>query len=257
MSRAKDNSSNRILERLFFAYPVNIAADEIILSDAEAYHASKVMRLKKNDRTKVFDGNGTLYTVEVAEVVSSKYIKTKIIDSEQVSCANDFFIGLVQALPQRHKFDFILEKATELGVQAIIPLYSERTVYAIGEKEKAKVHKRWQTISIQAAKQSRQYTLPQIYEPLIFADVLKIMKDYDCVLLLAPGEGTAISTIVQDIKDRDLKRVLVMVGPEGGFSRSELEQAVHGGARIVTLGAYILKTDTAVIAAVSILRSFL
>lgn len=257
MSRAKDNSRQRAVERLFFAYPANISADEIILCDTEAYHACKVIRLKKGDQTQVFDGNGYVYRVQVSDMVSTKRIHTQILDREHIAPAHTFSLCLVQALAQRHKFDFIIEKATELGVDSIIPFYTERTAYTIRPKEKEKVHTRWQTIAIQAAKQSRRYALPRIHEPMSFDSFIEIIKEYECAIMLSPGASEPIADLVGAIKDKRFKSVLVMIGPEGGFTDEETTRASCAGARPVSLAPNILKTDTAAIAVISILRNCL
>jgi 16S rRNA (uracil1498-N3)-methyltransferase len=161
-------------------------------------------------------------------------------------------ITLAQALPKKQKFDTVIEKATELGVEKIIPLITERTIVRLNAADYKQKKSRWEAIAISAAKQSGRTKIPVVAAPQAFLDFLPCLKNFDLGLIfcLEPQAQPLKEILRQKAKQ---KNVLALIGPEGDFSPQETEQALNYGAIAASLGRLVLKTDTASIAVLSIL----
>ncbi len=247
--------------KLFYVHPDDINKNELFLIGSEAHHALDVMRLKVGSTCEVFDGRGMSYTVKLSARCGRGRVKAVIIRSRKEASLPAFSITLAQAVPRKGKFDFIIEKATELGVRTIIPMLTVRTVGKVPREKKEKAIKRWQNIIIQAAKQSRQFVLPDVKLPKPFNEVMDNCLNYDFTLIPSPREIISRKEILSRIDKtyRRKKRVSIalVIGPEGGFTPEELSYAKKNNAISFSLGKNILKTDTAVIASVGMLQSLL
>ena len=233
-------------ERRFFLEPSQINAGRAYLKDTDAYHVYKVLRLKRGDRIIVSDG-----------VARSCYALLEQVDSGRVSCViegeitvlshDSPRITLVQGLPKGDKMDLIVQKGVELGLHGIIPLLSERVVVRLAEEKHVKRVERWQRIAMEAAKQCRRQDIPVISHPQTWTQVLAEI----------PPEAVAIATWEGETKE-SLKSfmgsnqkpdaIYYFIGPEGGFSSSEIEKAREYGVRPLTMGPLILRTETAALA---------
>ena len=161
-------------------------------------------------------------------------------------------IILYQGLPKSSKMDFIVQKATEIGVKEIYPIITNRTVVKIdnNKKEKNKVD-RWNKISEEAAKQSKRDIIPKVNSVLSFKEMINILKDEENILVPYENqEGIGIKDIIKKISN---KKIHVIIGPEGGFEEEEIEELKDIGSNTVSLGPRILRTETAGIVALSIL----
>jgi 16S rRNA (uracil1498-N3)-methyltransferase len=257
MKKKRKNEQSRTIDRLFYVAPTDIHKDVLFLRSSEAYHASKVLRLKEGDACNAFDGEGNLFRIRISHIVKTHDIQAEIIHTEKISSSNGPFISIAQAMPRKGKFDFILEKATELGVATIIPLVTERTEYRIDLAEEEKMRQRWEKIVLQAAKQSHHYQLPVIRAVHSFEDMTKSFSEYSVVLMPSPERREHLQTILSDLKGIAPSHVLIMIGPEGGFSDNERNLAAKCGAYGFSLGKTILKTDTAMILTVGVIKTYL
>lgn len=151
--------------------------------------------------------------------------------------------------------DRIVEKSAELGVFQLIPLITERTVVRIRRDQFPKVCQRWERIALQTLKQSRVSAAPRISPPTSFEAMCSDLSRYHRTFLLHPSSGAMpFRDAFVGVRHAAPLHTLLIIGPEGGFSPSEVERASRAGAKIVTLGAGILKTDTAFVAAASFLK---
>jgi 16S rRNA (uracil1498-N3)-methyltransferase len=253
--RKKD--TQRVMRRLFYAPPQAITKTHITLRDDEAYHVSTVLRLKKGDEFSVFDGEGNKYHVAFHEKTTTKEVIATILSKNAVLDQRPFSITLAQALPRKNKFDLIVEKATELGVSEIIPLITQHTEHPIAERNKEKVFTRWQKIILQTAKQSYHYCLPQLQDISSFEELCATYDTYTTVIIPAVNETKTFDVVLSDLKKAQHGSILIVIGPEGGFSPEEISEAVNKGAVPVSLGPTILKTDTAMIATIGILNAMI
>lgn len=162
-------------------------------------------------------------------------------------------IALLQAIPEKERMEFIIQKATELGVCSIIPFKSKRSISVEERDAKQKKSHKWAEIVLKAAKQSRRATIPQVYPPCDFNDAIRMVSDYELKLLLWENEkGAGLKQVIRDAVNT--KKIVVIVGPEGGFDETETEEAKKAGFIIVGLGQRILRTETAAIIAVGFLQ---
>jgi len=202
------------------------------------------------------DEEGTKYAV-LATYTGQDLFVGEIIETTSKQKESAIYIHLVQAVPKGPKLDFIIQKTTELGINAITPVISDRSVVRI-EKDRAEEKlRRWKKIAIEAAQQSNRLDVPDMALPISFHDYMASFKKGDLNLLLYEGEKKTgikeVLTAAQEAKS-EIKTIILLIGPEGGFSHEEVEMAVEAGFTPVSLGDLILRTETAPIAALSILR---
>jgi len=240
------------MPRLFIYEKLEVG-DEIVVSGEEAHHIIRVLRLGHGDLVSISDGKSE-ESVGVISEVDTRSTKIKI----RVLYKNKFeetkpTITLLQGLPKGEKFDWIIQKCTEIGVSRIVPIITQRTVVNIAPAKLEHRMMRWKKIAEEAAKQSMRMDIPEIVELLTFDEALKEIDRHH--LSLIPWEqerNISLKKVLKDI-DQSITKVAVFIGPEGGFSPDEAEMARTHGAVPVSLGPRILRTETAAIAACSIL----
>jgi 16S rRNA (uracil1498-N3)-methyltransferase len=237
--------------RRFFIDKKNISAGTVIIKGEEAHHIKDVIRLRTGDRFLGFDGEGNTYTLRIIKL--KDYIEAEI---EKVTKRELVIpkILLACALPKKNKIEYIIEKATELGVAEIVPMITERTIVKISEKEKAAKQKRWEKIALEASKQCARNTLPKIYEPTNLKEAIKKIEvlGYRKKIIPCLCEGTRY---LNEVISKDTEEAAVVVGPEGGFTRNEIDFARENGFESVSLGPLILKVDTACLYTLSVLQN--
>jgi 16S rRNA (uracil1498-N3)-methyltransferase len=160
-------------------------------------------------------------------------------------------IILLQALPEKERMELIIQKATELGVSAIIPFKSERSISLEEREIKQKKAHRWQEIAVKAVQQSRRAKVPQVERFQLFEEALEICEGNGLKIFLYEKRGENLKEV---LKRCQAKKVYVMVGPEGGFTEGEVMKAKNRGFIPVKLGQRILRTETAAITFVGILQ---
>jgi 16S rRNA (uracil1498-N3)-methyltransferase len=226
----------------FYTPPQNIKPDHIIISGDEFNHLEHVIRKKVGDRIMVVDGLCMAYEVEITKF-DKRAIEAKIIAKHKNHNESGLNVTIsVGMLKNPAKFDFLVEKVSELGVREIIPLHTERTI-----PEHAKTE-RWQKLALAAMKQCRRSFLPTV-QPLTSLDKLLEASGKFELKLLFHNDTQQQHHINELLNDTKLKSVLILIGPEGGFSETEIEKAVDNGFKTISLGARRLRTETAAIAA--------
>ena len=239
------------MHRIFFQNP--IAGNHIIIEDiTEIKHLAKVLRAEAGYMFEACSSNGEIFLVEV-ESVEDNAIKGKIVSSKDAMGSAMISIDLFQALPKKNNMDLIVQKNTELGINAVRPYISSRTIVKIDEKNILKKTERWTRIAKEAAKQSKRVDIPLIADTASFKQMLASIKEYDRVYLLYEGERRKGFECIESIKG-DLKKIALIVGPEGGFSLKEVSEIKERGAISISLGPRILRTETAGFAALSIIQ---
>ena len=207
-------------------------------------HLQTVLRLQSGEKIQLFNGLGQLATSILKE--NSEVELVDVVNYPLPACP----LTLIQGLPKGDKLELILQKGTELGVNQFYLTAMERSVGLLKSDRRQKRLERWQKIIQEAARQSRQYHLPQLKVDTSLPDVLSSVKA-DLKLLLWE-EGTMP---LQDVLSQQSPRqVAVLVGPEGGVSQQEAEQAIAQGFQAVRLGPRILRTETAGLAIITILQ---
>jgi 16S rRNA (uracil1498-N3)-methyltransferase len=232
--------------------PRDIKSNKITLSgQGQLHHLITVMRRKKGDTIFVFDGVAKEYECKIDKLARVRADLT-VIDVRKYTLSHAPGISLACAIPKKAKMDYIIEKATELGVERIIPLKTERTYFEVSAQRLEKKIIRWQSIIKEASKQSARIKLPCLSPVSLFNNAIKEAKGYD--LAIIPHLGAGNKCIKDAISNFKGKSVIVFIGPEGDFSADEIKKAKENGCIPVSLGEFILKVDTAAIAAVSFLR---
>jgi 16S rRNA (uracil1498-N3)-methyltransferase len=235
----------------FFAAPSSITESAIALDEDESNHLRRVLRLKEGDVVSVVDGLGSEYECEVQDRQGSQAILA-IKAKTQPDVESPLKVTLAQALAKGEKFDFIIQKATELGAAGFVPLITRYTEKMAEHFQARTRMDRWRRISLSAVKQSGRTKLMQIAEPVRFKEFVQTLSGR--AVVCTERQGITLREIEQKWSVDSPEVVTVLVGPEGGWSREEIEATVGRGALPVSLGPRILRTETAGLVIISVLQ---
>jgi 16S rRNA (uracil1498-N3)-methyltransferase len=236
----------------FFAEPSWIRENKIFMQGSDVNHIRNVLRMKPGEDVRVNDGRGKTYLC----CISSYEEQTAVLDILKELDSDTELpsrIILFQGLPKGDKMEWIVQKAVELGVYAIVPFAAKRSVVKLDEKKAEKKQARWQLIAKGAAEQSGRGIIPEVSTVRTFTEALRMAGELDVVLIpyeLEEGMKETVR-ILEEIAPG--QSVGIFIGPEGGFKEEEVERAKAAGAHAVTLGKRILRTETAGLTALSIL----
>lgn len=236
----------------FFVTPDSINESKATITGDDVKHIYKVLRLKAGDKIVINDTRGNEYLGSI-ENVNKAAVDISILEKVQDSSESPIKITLFQGLPKSAKMDYIVQKGTEIGINEIIPIITGRVVVKneIGEYKKTD---RWQRIALEACKQCKRSSIPKIASPIEFNELLELLKAFDTIVVPYENEaGLGIKKMVSDLKHKAYN-IAVIIGPEGGFEESEIDELSEMGAYIVTLGPRILRTETAGIVCSAILE---
>jgi 16S rRNA (uracil1498-N3)-methyltransferase len=230
----------------FYVPADQIKGDQVTITGSDVNHIKNVLRLKIGDKIEVFDGSQKSYLVEIRAVPAGRqeFIRGIILSEIRKNTEPGIKVTLAQCLLKGKKMDFVIQKAVELGVGQIIPVVSERSVPDIKEKEDKKLS-HWQAIAKEAAEQCGRTLVPEIPALLSFEELLKLGKNYE--LALIPWELETKSSLKEVLTTYRPNHLLIVVGPEGGFSNEEAGSAKQAGFVAVSLGKRILRAETAAI----------
>ena len=208
--------------------------------------------MKVGEELEISDGNGKKFLCEI-ESMSADEVVANIKEELKTDTELPSRIYLFQGLPKSDKMELIVQKAVELGVYEIVPVATKRAVVKLDDKKAAKKVERWQAIAEGGAKQSGRDVIPEVKNVMSYKEAVQYAKDLDVVLVpyeLAEGmvETKAIISAIEPGQS-----VGIFIGPEGGFETSEVEYAMEHGAKAITLGKRILRTETAGLTTLSIL----
>ena len=233
-----------------FYVSYKISGSTAVIQDAESlHHLRDVLRLKPGDNVSLFDSEGNEYSGKIASQ-DSKQAAVSITGCRKAP-PRKHKITFACAIPKKSLMDDIVDRLTQLGVDSIIPLETERVVVKIEDNRQPRLE-RWRKIARSAAEQSRRNTVPEIPGILGFKEVLALAGDTDLKLI---PTLTAERKILKEALGRDqFKDILVLIGPEGDFTDKEVEQAVGVGFVPVSLGGSVLRAETAAVAVASYLR---
>jgi len=235
----------------FYVPRESVRGGVITISGKEAHHIIDVMRLKRLDKVVTFDGTGREYVGFVKEM-KLKSLTVEIVETRTPAGASHSRITLIQAIPKKEKMDYLVEKATELGACAVLPVLTARTIPAWDDSKKARHVERWRAIAKEASKQCGRADIPNVDDIKRLSDVLKDPTDYDLLLIAAlSDEAISLKDALAGFKGG---KIAVAIGPEGDFTAEEIGAARETGFKVISLGARVLKSDTAGLAVLSILN---
>lgn len=220
--------------------------NEYLLSSDDSYHIKKVMRMNLGDKIEIVDDK----KVFICEIITLDPVKAKIVKEEAVDNENDKKIILVQSLINETKMDFVLQKGTELGVNEFYAFKAKNSVIKENDKSNKKIV-RWQKIVKEASEQSKRNIIPKVNDIVDINGLCKI--EADVKILLTVNEMTKnIKNVLKEIKKYDT--LIIVVGPEGGFTPQEEETLIKNGFISTSLGKRVLRTETAGMAIVSMIN---
>ncbi len=232
-----------MLPPVFYAPPENRDDDRIVLPADEAKHCTRVMRLEVGAVVMVVDGLGMACRGEI-ETIAGREVAVRVLSDVRGFGEPSVRLTLAAGLSVGVKFDSVVQRGTELGVSRFVPLLTEKSKVTIegSGREKTKLT-RWRNVASAAMKQCRRSYIPEIAAPTPYMTFLKQFEKSDTGIIFHPGERVAD---LQEVPlSPDMKRLTVMIGPESGFSESEVTSAEQAGFVRVGLGRRILRTETA------------
>lgn len=234
----------------FFVEQNQIGGNHIEITDEkDIHHISKVLRLKVGALLDISDSTNWEYRTEIISL-EKDLIKLLITDKHKFAREPDLKITLFQGLPKQGKMEVIIQKAVELGVFQIVPVFTQRSVVTDNGKMDKKIL-RWQKISDEAVKQCKRGIVPEIKKDISFNEMINLLDTFDLVLF--PYENEDERTIKDALRNLTFKpkNLCIIIGPEGGFSEKEAKSLKEKNAQCITLGKTILRTETAGIAAIA------
>ncbi|MDX9870831.1 MAG: 16S rRNA (uracil(1498)-N(3))-methyltransferase [Clostridia bacterium] len=230
----------------FIVDPQGIENGLAIITGEEGQHLTRVLRLKSGDPVLVFDGQGR-EAAGVITVIGKNQAEVALSACSLINKESPLELWLAQGIAKGEKMDLIIQKAVELGVWGIIPVETRRTVVRLDSGKKAGKQERWQKIAAEAAKQSGRSWLPTVAESCGLSEFLQNLPAEKMLLAAWEGGGEPLKALAQQFTQEEIRKIPVylLIGPEGGLSTEEADLLVQNGARLVTLGPRILRTETA------------
>jgi 16S rRNA (uracil1498-N3)-methyltransferase len=243
-------STHFLIKRKDLCFP------SVTIAGKEHRHLSRVLRAKPGRRIWLTDEEGCSYLAEVQEVGKGE-THALILDRIQAG-KRRIHLVLAPALIKAKKMDFLVQKATELGMSSLVPVIASRSIIRIEEREAKKVN-RWERIAAEAAKQSRRAYVPTVLAPQPFREFCE-QRSGSRKFLLGGAEGRLLRDVLArgpgPAGQEGVPSVLVLVGPEGGWTSEEKTLALASGFEAVSLGKQVLRAETAALAALALLSHF-
>lgn len=238
---------------VFFVSPACILQQTISVTGDVLVHLRDSLRITIGETLWVGDGQGTRYRAEITDV-SKRAVTGRILETVQEPLFRTPRLILGQSLLKGEKMDWVIQKATELGVDELIPVESRHSVVQLKADRVDHQLTRWQRIALEAAQQSEQWRVPPIARPQSLSGLLTRQATASVTLMLTERrEGTSLQSV--ELPKNESGSVVVLIGPEGGWSNEEVQVAEQVKALPINLGQKILRAETAAIAAISILQS--
>ena len=236
------------MHRFYHSNPLDLN-QIIILDEFSSHHALRVMRVKVDDFLVLFNGDGFEYRGRVSDIYK-KTINVEILSKEKNNNESPININLFQSISSNEKMDMVIQKATELGVSSIQPIFSSRSTIklSLDRTKKRLIH--WKQVSISACEQSGRSKIPVIKSPIEFDQISEGIKTNSLNLLLHPDILEESSNLPNEYSGD----INIFIGPEGGFSQDEVLLLKKQNCTNIQLGTRILRTETAPLAIIAILQ---
>ena len=227
----------------------NITDNKAVISGDDAKHIVKVLRCRVGEKITICDLLGYDYECEIAEL--GENVVLNILSKAENKTEPTVKVHLFQALPKSDKMEMIIQKAVELGVCEITPVMTARCVSRPDDSKMSKKIARYNAVAKEAAKQSGRGIIPVVNSVLSYKEALEKMCESDKAIIFYENGGERVNNII----DKDIKSVSVIIGSEGGFEESEVNLAKEKGAFVATLGERILRCETAPLASLAIIMN--
>jgi 16S rRNA (uracil1498-N3)-methyltransferase len=231
-------------------FPSEVAAHRVCELPAQAaHHLAHVLRLAAGDAVVLFDGRGREYD-GVLQHVSKARVTVKVADERALDRESPLEVTLAQGISSGERMDYTIQKAVELGVHAVQPLTTERSIVRLDAARAAKRVAHWQSVVIAACEQCGRNRVPEVQPVLTFSVWLASLSGSAARFTLAPNASTRLAML-----DRPSSSIVLLVGPEGGLAPRENEDALANGFTPVRLGPRVLRTETAALAALAAMQT--
>ncbi len=239
----------------FFVKNEQINNDIITITNEDVKHIKNVLRKDIGDEIEICNQeSGESFKTNIVDI-NDKQIKVKIFENINTKTEANVYVSIFQGLPKADKMELIIQKSVELGVSEITPVAMKRCIVKINQKDEKKKIQRWQKISEGAAKQSGRNVIPKINNVKNIKNICESFSEYDIVLVAYENEKE--NKLKQELKkinkSNDNIKIAVVIGPEGGIENEEIELLKKSGAKIITLGERILRTETVALNIISII----
>ena len=233
----------------FYVNPKNINGNNFVVDNEQFHYLANVRRFNIGDTINIFDGLGNSFVAKI-EKIEKKQISGKILSSKTFQLPGKK-VSLYTAIPKGERFDWLIEKSSEIGVFKIVPVIYERSVVKYFSENKME---RYRKIAMAASSQSWRADIMQIENPIRFSEILNTLKEQKNSLNILPYESEEENNILS-LKFSSVKNINVFIGPEGGFDNREIEIAMNNNFKIVTLGKNILRVETAALVSSSVVMA--
>jgi 16S rRNA (uracil1498-N3)-methyltransferase len=232
------------MTRRFYVEPPALEGDDVALAGGLAHRLSRVLRLRAGDEVVLFDGAGE--ALVRIERITPERVEAAVVERREGAREPHVAVHLYQCISKGERFEWLIEKATEVGVARFVPLVAARSVVKTsGDGNRLE---RWRRIAVEAAEQSGRGRVPAVEAPQRFTPALEdargvVLLPYEGAGEPAPGVHAVLNERIDELFA--LGEVSVFIGPEGGFEPAEVEQALAAGAAVVTMGERVLRSETA------------
>ncbi|KEI00970.1 16S rRNA (uracil(1498)-N(3))-methyltransferase [Clostridium botulinum] len=229
----------------FFISEDKIFSDLAVIEGEDVKHIYKVLRLKEGEKVNINNCNGREF-LGIIDYIDKTKVEVKLLEELEVNNEPPIEVYLFQGLPKSTKMDLITQKCTELGVKEITPIVTSRVSSSINDiKRESKKLDRWNRISFEACKQNKRTLIPVVNDITDFDGLTDKLKDMDLIVVpYENAENYGIKQMTKGLKG-EVKKIAIVIGPEGGFEEEEITSLKKMGSHIVTLGPRILRTETA------------
>lgn len=238
----------------FFVQEKQIENNKISINNDDVNHIKNVLRLNIGEQLEISNSDtGESFVCKILDFENSR-VNCEIIEKIADVSETNINLHILQGLPKSDKMEFIIQKCTELGVKEFTPVLFNRCIVKLNGKDEQKKIERWQKISEVAAKQSKRDIVPKINNVIKLDKIIERIKQYDIIIVAYEEEKeNGIKQELQKINGKENLKIGILIGPEGGIEKEEIEQLKEAGAKIVTLGKRILRTETAPIVMSSVI----
>lgn len=233
--------------RKFFVEANQITENEIKIIGDDVNHIRNVLRLEVGEQIKICNKNTSEnYICEIAQILKENIICTILEKTENIIEGN-VELTVFQGLPKSDKMELIIQKGTELGVSNFIPVELKRCIVKLTGRDEVKKLERWQKIAEMAAKQSGRDIIPKVNNIQNVKSVCKLIPNYDIVLVAFENEENNLlkNELIKIKNTKENFKIAIIIGPEGGMEEAEVQEFKTAGAKVITLGKRILRTETA------------
>ena len=239
--------------RRFFVQSIDENKPTVSLSGSEAKHIKNVLRLKPGDMIRLFDGSGSEYDAVIRHLSTAK---TELVMARKLAATTESFIQLMvaQGFLRQKKMDALVRQLSELGMTRWIPFFSKRSVPRPDKKRLAARLQRWQKIVQESFKQCGRSILPEISPPVSFEEVLALGQACTLKYIFWENESRPLPQKSGIRSPKNGYRIIIVLGPEGGFTPQEIEKAKDCGFEVAGLGPRILRAETATLAACTLMQ---